>query len=185
MLDELDDGARTGVWVALGVVAFVIFGLIGGLAVRQLGGHGAMKPALAAGPMAGATAGATASTGTAPADDVDALLDIPLAGDLAGTVFFATGSSTVDAEARAVLETIRAAAEAAPGKRLVVSGFHDASGGAVLNHELAKLRAMVVRDELAALGVERTRMVLRKPESTVGGGPDDPQGRRVEVRLVD
>jgi hypothetical protein len=31
MIDELDDGARIGVWTVLGVVAFLLFGLLGGL----------------------------------------------------------------------------------------------------------------------------------------------------------
>jgi outer membrane protein OmpA-like peptidoglycan-associated protein len=172
MLDELDDGARTGVWVALGVVAFVLFGLLGGLAIRQVG-HKA--------PVAVTAPAAT----PAPEVDLDALLDVPLAGDLAGTLFFDTAKSDITAEGKVALEAIHGAATAAPGRRLVISGFHDASGDPQFNHDLAKQRAIAVREALAALGVERSRMALRKPESTTGGGLDDPQGRRVEVHLVD
>lgn len=175
MLDELDDGARTGVWVALGVVAFLLFGLLGGLAVRQIG--------LKAG--APAAASAAAAVTAAPAADLDALLDVPLAGDLAGTLFFATGSAAIGADGQVALEAIRGAAAAAPAHRLVISGFHDASGDPAFNHDLAKQRAIAVREALAAQGVDRARIALRKPESTTGGGADDPQGRRVEVHLVD
>lgn len=170
MLDELDDGARTGVWVALGVVAFVLFGLIGGLAIRQI------KPAAA--PVAAVTAPAAAV-------DLDALLDVPLAGDLAGTLFFDTGSAQPTAEAATVFAAIRGAAEAAPARKLVISGFHDASGDLATNQELAKQRAFAVRDALVAEGVARERIALRKPASTDGGSADDPQARRVEVHLVD
>jgi outer membrane protein OmpA-like peptidoglycan-associated protein len=170
MLDELDDGARTGVWVALGVVAFVLFGLIGGLAIRQI------KPA---------TAPAAAAAAPAVAVDLDALLDVPLAGDLAGTLFFDTGSAQPTAEAAAVFAAIRGAAEAAPARKLVISGFHDASGDLATNQELAKQRAFTVRDALVAEGVARERIALRKPTSTDGGSADDPQARRVEVHLVD
>lgn len=173
MFDELDDGARTGVWVALGIVAFVIFGLLGGLVIRQMGLKA--SPAAVAAPAPQAVA----------AIDLEEFLDVPLAGDIAGTLFFDTGSSALHPDAPVALEAIRAAAQAAPARRLVVSGFHDASGGAVLNHDLAKQRAVVVRDALVAMGIDRARLALRKPESTLGGGFDDPQGRRVEVHLVD
>ena len=171
MFDELDDGARTGVWVALGVVAFVLFGLLGGLAIRQL------KPAAA--PVAAAVAPA------APVD-LDALLDVPLAGDLAGTLYFEVGQAGLtQADGPAVLAAIRGAADAAPARRLVISGFHDASGDAQMNHDLAKQRAIAVRDALVGAGVARERLQLRKPASTDGGSADDPQARRVEVHLVD
>lgn len=171
MFDELDDGARTGVWVALGVVAFVLFGLLGGLAIRQ------MKPAAA--PVAAAAAPAAAV-------DLDVLLDVPLAGDLAGTLYFEVGQSGLtQADVPAVLAVIRGAADAAPARRLVISGFHDASGDAQLNHDLAKQRAIAVRDALVGAGVARERLQLRKPASTDGGSADDPQARRVEVHLVD
>ena len=35
MMDEGDDGARVGVWVTVGVITLLLFGLIGGLAIRQ------------------------------------------------------------------------------------------------------------------------------------------------------
>jgi len=170
MLDELDDGARTGVWVALGVVAFLLFGLLGGLAVRQIG-HKVPAP--------------TAAAVATPTVDLDVLLDVPLAGDLAGTLYFATGSAAIGADGEVALGAIRGAAAAAPARRLVISGFHDASGDPAFNHDLAKQRAIAVREALVAQGVDRARVALRKPESTTGGGVDDPQGRRVEVHLVD
>jgi hypothetical protein len=43
MLDDLDDGARIGVWTVLGVVAFLLFGLLGGLALKTV--HAKAKPA--------------------------------------------------------------------------------------------------------------------------------------------
>lgn len=39
MLDKLDDGARIGVWAALGVVALLLFGLLGALAIKQMNGR--------------------------------------------------------------------------------------------------------------------------------------------------
>ena len=75
MFDDLDDGARVGVWTTLALIALLLFGLIGGLALRQ------MKPAAAV---------AEAPVSATPAGD-DAVLDIPLAGDLTGTVYFMVG----------------------------------------------------------------------------------------------
>jgi outer membrane protein OmpA-like peptidoglycan-associated protein len=68
------------------------------------------------------------------------------------------------------------------GKMAVVSGFHDASGDPAKNAELAKERALMVRDTLKALGVAEDKVELKKPEQTVGTGNPD-EARRVEVML--
>jgi outer membrane protein OmpA-like peptidoglycan-associated protein len=165
MLDDIDDGARVGVWTTIGIITLLLFGLIGGLALRQL--HKSAAPAPAA----------------AVAAD-DALIDGPLAGELAGTLFFAVGSAELPAEAAAEITKAQAAAAAAAGKKLVLSGFHDASGDPAKNAELAKNRAKAVRAALVAGGIDAARIGLRKPESTTGDGTAD-QARRVEIRLVD
>jgi K(+)-stimulated pyrophosphate-energized sodium pump len=64
----------------------------------------------------------------------------------------------------------------------VVSGFHDASGDPVRNAELARQRALAVRDALKAAGVTEDRIELRKPQELVGGA-DAAEARRVEVAL--
>ena len=68
------------------------------------------------------------------------------------------------------------------GKKAIVSGFHDATGDAVLNAELSKKRAFAVRDELLALGVSEDNIDLRKPEDTQASG-SNAEARRVEVVL--
>ena len=45
------------------------------------------------------------------------------------------------------------AAAVAAGKRAVVSGYHDASGDPEKNAELARQRAVAVRDALKAAGI--------------------------------
>ena len=35
MLDDSDAGARVGVWTVFGIITLLLFGLIGGLAIRQ------------------------------------------------------------------------------------------------------------------------------------------------------
>jgi outer membrane protein OmpA-like peptidoglycan-associated protein len=168
MFDDLDDGARVGVWTTLGLITLLLFGLLGGLALRQL--KNAPTPA------------AVAATSAATGDD--AVLDTPLAGDLTGTVYFAVGSSALNTEAQAELASVKQAVESATARKIVLSGFHDASGDPAKNAELAKDRAKVVREALKAAGVDAARIALRKPETTSADGPPE-QARRVEIRLVD
>ena len=170
MLDDIDDGARIGVWTALGVVAFLLFGLLGGLAIKQL--HAKAKPAVA-------------TVAPAPAASVmaEAMVEGPLVGDVAGTLYFGSGAAALPDDAGAAIAAIKAAAEAAPGRKLVLSGFHDASGDPAKNAELAKERAKAVRAALQAAGIDPARVALRKPESTTGDG-NDREARRVEVRLL-
>jgi K(+)-stimulated pyrophosphate-energized sodium pump len=76
---------------------------------------------------------------------------------------------------------LAAAVKTSPGK-LVISGFHDASGDPAKNAELAKQRAFAVRDALKAAGVPEDRIETKKPEQINAGSADD--ARRVEVKLM-
>jgi outer membrane protein OmpA-like peptidoglycan-associated protein len=167
MLDDQDEGARIGVWVALGVVAMLLFGLIFGLAYRST------KAKAPAAPQAAvmATAGA------------DAVLDIPLSGDVVGKVYFELAKAELPGDAAKALDDTLAAVNADAAKKVVLSGFHDASGDPAKNAELAKERAKSVREALKAKGVAADRIVLRKPEQTAAEGPAD-EARRVEIRLA-
>jgi outer membrane protein OmpA-like peptidoglycan-associated protein len=167
MMDENDDGTRVGLWVVIGIITLLLFGLIGGLAIRSL--H-AKQPA--AKPVVAAAAAA------------DVLLDAPLSGEVVGRLFFASGKSELPADAIVALAPAIKALADHPAKKLVLAGFHDPSGNAVVNAELAKNRAKAVRAALSAQGADATRLLLRKPEQTAQDGPAD-EARRVEIRLVD
>lgn len=173
MLDDHDEGARIGVWVALGIVALLLFGLVGGLAWRSV-----KSPAPAAKAVASAPAAATAA---APGGDV--VLDVPLSGDVIGKVYFEVGKAELPADVAQPLADALAAVTADSGKKLMLSGFHDPSGDPAANAELAKNRAKAVREALKARGVAADRVVLRKPEQTAADGPAQ-EARRVEIRLV-
>lgn len=96
-------------------------------------------------------------------------------------LYFEVGKAELPAGAASVLAPTVAAAK---GKHrgVIVSGFHDASGDAAANEELAKQRAFAVRDLLVGAGVPGDRVELRKPALTTGDG-DPREARRVEVTL--
>jgi len=95
--------------------------------------------------------------------------------------YFATGKADLAAGANEALAGI--VQGVAAGQKAVVSGFHDATGDAAQNAELAKNRALAVRDALQALGVAEDRIELKKPEATQGSG-SNAEARRVEVVLA-
>ena len=94
--------------------------------------------------------------------------------------YFATGKADLAAGAKQALASI--VAGTAAGKRAVVSGFHDATGNAARNADLAKQRAFAVRDALTALGVPASKIELKRPVKTHASGSND-EARRVEVSL--
>jgi len=96
--------------------------------------------------------------------------------------YFVSGKAEVAAGANEALsDVVKGVAE---GKRAVISGFHDATGSAEINAELAKQRAQAVQAALVALGVAEDKVELKKPEQTQADG-SNAEARRVEVILAD
>jgi K(+)-stimulated pyrophosphate-energized sodium pump len=94
---------------------------------------------------------------------------------------FETGKAELPANAADSIAKLAAAAKAGAGK-LVVSGFHDATGDPAQNAELAKQRAIAVGEALKAAGIAADRIELKKPEQINAGSADD--ARRVDVKLM-
>jgi K(+)-stimulated pyrophosphate-energized sodium pump len=94
--------------------------------------------------------------------------------------YFATGSAEVAPNAREALADVIKAVQS--GNTVLVSGYHDATGDATKNAELAKQRAMAVGDALKAAGAPEDKIELAKPEQTQADGPAG-EARRVEVKV--
>jgi outer membrane protein OmpA-like peptidoglycan-associated protein len=95
--------------------------------------------------------------------------------------YFASGKADLaDGAKEALADVVQAATQ---GKKLVLSGFHDSTGSAELNAELAMKRALSVKAMLVALGVPEGQMGLKKPESVEQTAGADAQARRVEVSI--
>lgn len=76
--------------------------------------------------------------------------------------------------------SIIAALQADQDSKARISGYHDATGGAAANEEIAKVRAQTVQELLLANGIVQERIVLEKPVLTTGDGSPE-EARRVEV----
>ena len=175
MNDQVDDAQNFALMAVAAVVAIVIAGVLA-LAISVSRGGAATKAA-AAGASAVAISNALTTT-TA----VAAATSVPELGAADGRVYFELASDALPADAQAELGRIADAARADPGKVVLISGFHDESGDAAKNAELAKNRAFAVRHALEADGVPRERLVMDKPRVTLGGA-DAREARRVEMRL--
>jgi outer membrane protein OmpA-like peptidoglycan-associated protein len=114
---------------------------------------------------------------SAPAPVAAAPVDLPNA-----ELFFETGQTALPANTGAALSSVVSYLSANPTAMAVVSGFHDPTGDAAVNEELAKNRALAVRDALMTAGVAESRIVLEKPIVTEGDGSLEA-ARRVEVTV--
>lgn len=145
-----------GIAVTIAIVVAVLTGVLG--ALNSAGGSSAAPAAAASAP---------AGSAAAPAD--------------AGVkLYFASGKAELPADAAATLAPLIDALKAGKAKKLVISGYHDASGDPAQNAELAKQRAFAVRDALTGAGLTAEQIELSKPQETTGGG-DEREARRVEV----
>ncbi len=152
----------------------VVFGILGGavvLAIALAVGFGLGKK----GPKAVPAALPVAVVAAEATDGARVMVE-----DGVVKFYFASGSAELAAGANDAVGA--AIAAVAAGQSLVVSGFHDATGDAAKNAELAKQRAFAVRDLLQGLGVDAEKIELMKPEETLAEG-DNAQARRVEVRI--
>ena len=95
-------------------------------------------------------------------------------------LYFGSGMAQIAEGANEALADI--VAGVATGKKAIISGFHDDTGSAAINVELAKQRAFAVRDALLALGVTEAQIQLNKPEQMQASGTN-AEARRVEVVL--
>lgn len=168
MSSESDESQGVVIGVVLGVITLVL-ALVFGVVMHQKSVKQAAMPATTA---SAGDAGATANAG---ADAASVTVENGVV-----KFYFASGKAELAAGANEALAAV--VTGAAGGKKVLVSGFHDASGDPAKNAELAKSRAFAVRDALVQLGVAQDRIELNKPEETTAAGPA-AQARRVEVSL--
>ena len=160
--------------VVLGLVVLVI-SLIFGLVLGRSEGVPAAAAQAAVLPPASAAV-AMAAAAEAVSSDV---ARVQVQGELV-KFFFASGKAELAAGAPEALGVI--VKGVAAGRKAVISGYHDATGDATSNEELAKQRALAVKSALEALGIGDDKIELRKPEISTASG-SNAEARRVEVTL--
>jgi outer membrane protein OmpA-like peptidoglycan-associated protein len=176
MSSQDDDGQQGLVlWVVFGLVALVI-ALVVGVSVYQRGKMAAPKTAVATAAVAPAPAAVPAADAAQNAADA---ASVKVENGVV-KFYFASGKADLAAGANEALADVIKGAQA--GKKLVISGYHDATGSAAQNAEVAKQRAFAVRDALKAAGVPEEKIELKKPEEVKVSG-SNAEARRVEVTL--
>ena len=95
---------------------------------------------------------------------------------------FADITAKLQIGAGKTLEMVVAYAKSNPGAKLAISGFHDPSGSQAANEDIAKNRAVAVREALKNVGIAEERVELKKPMATTGSGSPE-EARRVEVSV--
>jgi len=98
---------------------------------------------------------------------------------LPASVYFETGSAAIGDEGKATISGA-AAIVAAEGGNVAITGHTDKTGDAAANEELAKQRALAVRDALMAAGVAESGIVMQPP-MFVTGAINDREARRVDI----
>lgn len=101
---------------------------------------------------------------------------------------FETGGDRLTADSQPVLDRLLAALAANPAADLVVTGHTDRKGSVELNDRLSLQRAQSVRDRLVAAGAAAARISVagrgeREPAVATDDEVDEPQNRRVEIKL--
>ena len=190
MSTQDDDQQSQGVvWAVLIGVVLLAVSLAIGMGLYRTSRGAAMAPAaattgapMAPAPVSGSGGGFSPGVAAAGAGIGAAVADGPSIKVEDGVVkfYFASGSDELArGAAEALGDVVRGVAA---GKKAVISGFHDVTGDPARNEELAKQRALRVRDALTALGIGEDKLDLRKPAVTTADG-SNAEARRVEVTL--
>ena len=160
-MQEDDDNQNLVLGILFGVIALVI-GLVIGLASYVTGQTREAAPA------------AAVAAVEAP--------EIAEVGEPLIKLYFDSGKADLPANAAEEVAKVVAKLHEEPAKLVLISGYHDETGGAAINAEVAKARAVAVKDALIAAGVPVDKVAMRKPAVTLGG-TDAAEARRVEVRV--
>ncbi|TXI25948.1 MAG: OmpA family protein [Ottowia sp.] len=190
MSTQDDDQQSQGVvWAVLIGVVLLAVSLAIGMGLYRTSRGAATAPAaattgapMAPAPVSGSGGGFSPGVAAAGAGIGAAVADGPSIKVEDGVVefYFASGSDELArGAAEALGDVVRGVAA---GKKAVISGFHDVTGDPARNEELAKQRALRVRDALTALGIGEDKLDLRKPAVTTADG-SNAEARRVEVTL--
>lgn len=179
-----DSQQRLALMLVFGLVAVVIASVVA-FGARMARHTPAAATAVAAAPAAAASAPvaeAPAMPAPPPAPTAQESADAASVKVEQGVVkfYFASGKADLAAGAgEALTDVVKGAGQ---GRKLVISGFHDASGDPAKNAALARQRAMAVRDALKSAGVADAQIELKKPEQLEGTG-SAAEARRVEITL--
>ena len=205
-MNPLDDdtSTRTGLWVVFSTVTILLISVI--IWVLK-GADGATDAATTTAPAAAVATSAadhgqgtsttaqdttanTAAQNAASSAQTEAVTEEFVAFEQttpaqpAGAIHFESASAALPADAQQALTTVVEALKAVEGRRVLLAGYHDPTGNIDFNRDLAKRRALGVRDALIAQGIPAQRIILRKPEQTTGSG-NNAEARRVEILLID
>ncbi|WP_298596389.1 OmpA family protein [Zoogloea sp.] len=159
-MQEDDDNQNLVLGILFGIIALVV-GLVIGLSVYVTGQNRAPAPVAAV---------------------VVEEPEIAEVGEPLVKFYFESGKAELPAGAPEELAKVVAKLNEDPSKLVLLSGYHDETGGAAVNAEVAKDRAVAVKDALVAAGLAADKVKMRKPAVTLGG-TDAAEARRVEVRV--
>jgi outer membrane protein OmpA-like peptidoglycan-associated protein len=159
-MQQDDDNQNLVLGILFGIIALVI-GLVIGLGVYVTGQNRAPAPVAAV---------------------VAEEPEIAEVGEALVKFYFESGKAELPAGAEDELAKVVAKLAEDPSRLVLLSGYHDETGGAAVNAEVAKARAVAVKDALIAAGLAADKVKMRKPAVTLGG-TDPAEARRVEVRV--
>lgn len=125
--------------------------------------------------------GAAEAPAAAPAATAAAPAAAPAAAALPASVYYDTNKAVVTADSKKTLDDVIGHLKANAGAKVEITGYTDKQGNLQNNMELAKNRAVGVRDALVAAGVAKDRINM-KPPATVEAGGDPQQARRVDIK---
>jgi K(+)-stimulated pyrophosphate-energized sodium pump len=118
---------------------------------------------------------------TAPTEVM--FVPVVIAVGIPNRVHFDSGQNRITASSQKVIDGYASALKASADAKVELSGYADPTGDAAKNMELAKERAIVVRDALVAAGVPADRVSLVKPSDVITGAGSDAEARRVDIIL--
>jgi len=96
-------------------------------------------------------------------------------------VYFRSGDSNIDQEDRERIAGVAQSARVSE-RPVAITGYTDQAGDQSQNEELAKSRALAVRQALVSEGVQEDQIVMDPPRTATGTGTDD-EAHRVDIDM--
>jgi outer membrane protein OmpA-like peptidoglycan-associated protein len=171
MYDEQDREQQNIVGWVVGVAAFIAVAI--SLWIGLMGAFQDQKSSASATPGSVSSPATSSGPSTAVVGNLETV-----------SLYFDVNKTMPPSDAAAKLDGLINYGRANQNAKIAISGYADKTGDPEKNAQLAKERALAVKNQLISAGMPEDRIMMQRPKEITADKADDRESRRVDVYVA-